>query len=661
MKKILLTLALASLGMSYEGRAQVIVTQDFESATIGALPATWTQSSTGTGWETQTGAGSTWAALTGYYNLPAHSKYVVVDDAAKPTQLHDTLKSPVFSLTGKTDPFLNFDCFYYGATKTKSGISEHAYILGSSNGGTTWSVIDSVAPYGWNGSWITQHVDLAAAGISGANCRVAFTYTDGADTILGVALDNIVVRNLDSNMAGIAAIGYNNITDGISANGETLLMQIRNDGKTITSVDAYYTLNSGAQVTQSFTGLSVAPYTTKILQFTTPFAGAIAGTNNLRVGLTQANSTANIDYDSVKTSSFVMASASTQRQGLVEEFSSSTCAPCKAFNASYDPLCITLNANTVGSNFNIIKFQMNWPSPGTDRSYNNDGNTRKTYYACNSIPAHWVNGSESQVSWSSPFSTTNTTDFTAEAANASAYKSFMDITATYKVDTVRKKVGVTLSVTPHFTKSGTYHILTALCDKHYQNTTNTTGQLEYYHVMRKMVPAAAGHSVSSWADGVAQSFVDTGISYVNDNWYVGSSSYPTQMSSDFWSNPLLGSEMIVYVQDDATKSVMQSLLVMPVNGNTTAISTVSEVTRTNIYPNPTKGEANLHFSLGKASDVHVKVMDYAGRLVSDVINTPMAEGEQTVVINTAGIAAGNYVVMIEANGAAAAERLTVEK
>ena len=666
MKKSLLSLAVACFGLAFSANAQVIISQDFESPTVPpALPSSWTLGgSTGSpSFYTATAAGTTWGTLTNAYNIPTHTQYVVVDDAAHPTQLHDTLMSPVFSLAGKTLPYLNFDCFYYGATNNSTSLTEHAYVLGSTNGGATWTVIDSVAPAAWNGYWVRQHVSLATALGTAANCKIAFTYTDNAGALLGVALDNIEVKNLNTSEAGLLALNYNSITSGISANGTPLSFTIQNDGITLTSFDVNYTINGGTPVTQSFTGLSLAPYAVQTYTFTTAMSGAIAGTNALKVTATKANGIANLNKDTVLTSSFALASTTSQRQGLIEEFSSATCAPCKGLNTSFDPLCLTLNADVIGSNFNIIKYQMNWPSPGTDKSYNNDGLTRRTYYNCNSIPEHWVNGIQSPLtSWSVPFSSTNTTDFTNEANSSHAEKAFIDITATYKVDTIRKKLGVTLVVTPHFTQTGTFHVYTAVMDKHYQNSTNTTGQLDYYHAMRKMLPNGNGHAVTSWTDGVPQTFTDTGISYVNDNWVAGAASYPTQMSFDFWSNPLLNSEMVSFIQEDASHSVMQSLLAMPVNGGSTAgVSTVTNVTGMNIFPNPAKGEATLHFYLGAASNVHVKLVDYSGRTVADVANENMNEGAQKVTISTANVAAGNYLVFIEANGGVTAQRLTVEK
>lgn len=662
MKKLLLSLSAAFLGFAGQADAQVIWSQNFDAATVPSLPATWTQGSTGTpGWKTGTFPLAGWGTATGT-TLPAHATNIgVVDDWNDSTtnNLHDTLKSPVFSLVGATSPWFNYDYYFYNATRTATSNTEVAFVIGSTDGGATWMMLDTLDGWAFNEEWHTGHTSLAALG-TGPNVRIGITYSDATDHLLGLAVDNLTAINLTAKSAAVTALGYNSITNGISTNGSQLSFLIQNSGVPITSLTCYYTINGGTPVSENFTGLSIASYSSQAFTFTTPMAGAVASSlNNIRVVATTVNSAPNVEPDSFETSSFTLASTSVTRQGLIEEFSSSTCAPCKAFNQNYDPLCITLNANTPGSNFNIIKYQMNWPSPGTDRSYNPDGDTRKSYYGVSGIPEHFVNGVSSNVGWGNPFSAANTTDFTNEAAASHALNSFFDMSVTYTVDTVRKKLGTILNVTPHFTKSDrSYHVYIAVMDKHYQNTTNTTGQLEYYHVMRKMLPSASGHAVTSWTDGVAQQFVDTGVTYTNGNWAAGSSTYPTQGDNKLWSNPFTGSELIAFVEEDGKKSVMQSLLAFP--AGSLSISTTSNVDGIKVYPNPATTSANVAFNLREAGNVQVKVMDFTGRVVSEVVNKEMSVGVQSVNIKTAGIAPGNYIVVISTAGGNNADRLTIE-
>jgi hypothetical protein len=244
------------------------------------------------------------------------------------------------------------------------------------------------------------------------------------------------------------------------------------------------------------------------------------------------------------------------------------------------------------------------------------------------------------------------------------------MTSTYQVDTVGKKLYITVTVTPHFTKSGTYHVYIAACDKHYENIDNEWGMLNYYNVMRQMWPSGTGNAVTSWTDGVSVTYYDTAVAYTSTNWVpasttpADSSLYPTQMSNEFWNNPLLGSEVIAFVEEDGTQSIMQSLVVDPTYHASTAINyvnTVSKVSGMNIFPNPTANEASLTFNLEESGNVNIKIMEYTGNTVSEVSNSFMTAGNQKVTIPTGNIASGNYLVVVTTATGSNMQRLTVSK
>lgn len=672
MRKLLLSLSLACLASVGVSNAQtVIMSQGFGAPTVApALPATWSQNSPSAspGWFTSTSAGSTWGSLTGYFNIPSHAQYVVVDDAAHAGNLHDTLKSPVFSLTGYSGVWMNYQYFFYKAINSSSGLAESCFILGSTNGGTTWSVIDSVPGNGFDGTdvWDVAHTSLAS--LSGANCRIAYVYSDGGGAILGCALDSVQVVVPPADDAALNAIYYNEISAGVSTNGQQLLFQFTNNsGTNVTSIKMYYSLNGGAPVVQTFTGLSVTPYTSSVQAFSTPFSGLVAGTNTLRIGILQVNGASDPDADSVITSSFVLATATAQRNGLIEEFSSSTCNPCHAFNSQWDPLANSLNVNVPATHINELRYQMNWPDWDDDRSYNADGASRQSFYGVNSIPEHFVNGILDQYNWSYPFSSADNTFYTNEINGSDTTKCYFDMSATYTIDTGRKLLNVNVTVTPHFTVTGgTFHVYIAAADKHYQNIDNEWGQLDYYNVERKMFPSGAGSVVTAWTSGTGQTFTFNSQAYTSGNWSLATTTpadtataYPAMHSNTFWSNPLLGSELVAFVQEDKDGAIMQSIVALPTSA-TVGVSTLSHVNQMNVFPNPTKDGSTLQFTLEQAGDVNIKVIDYTGKTISMVSEGNMTQGVQKVFIPTTGIVPGNYIVMVTTEGGSNIVRLTVE-
>lgn len=72
-----------------------------------------------------------------------------------------------------------------------------------------------------------------------------------------------------------------------------------------------------------------------------------------------------------------------QRIPLIEEFSSSTCPPCKTFNDStFKPFL--KNASLAGK-YTVVNYRMYWP--GTGDPYNTaEGNSRKTVYGVGFVP-----------------------------------------------------------------------------------------------------------------------------------------------------------------------------------------------------------------------------------------------------------------------------------
>ena len=70
----------------------------------------------------------------------------------------------------------------------------------------------------------------------------------------------------------------------------------------------------------------------------------------------------------------------TQRYVLHEAYSSATCSPCKAGNASLKKI---LDAN---QNWVCIKYQQSWPGYG-DPYYTDEAYTRRAYYGFSSVPS----------------------------------------------------------------------------------------------------------------------------------------------------------------------------------------------------------------------------------------------------------------------------------
>ncbi|MEM1054595.1 MAG: carboxypeptidase regulatory-like domain-containing protein [Bacteroidota bacterium] len=78
-----------------------------------------------------------------------------------------------------------------------------------------------------------------------------------------------------------------------------------------------------------------------------------------------------------------------------------------------------------------------------------------------------------------------------------------------------------------------------------------------------------------------------------------------------------------------------------------------------VYPNPTRGEASVAFSLPEGADVRVAVYDMLGREVAVVAEGARAEGTHTARLGTEAMAPGLYLVRVETAEGVQSVRFTV--
>jgi hypothetical protein len=478
---------------------------------------------------------------------------------------------------------------------------------------------------------------------NGQSVRIAFRNNCTQQGAL--RLDNVQTQNMSNALdAGISAVNFENIV--ATTGSYPVSVVFVNDGaQSITSIQASYSVDGGSPVTQTFNGLNVAPLGSVTVTFTSQITNPAVGAHTITANILQVNSAADpIAANNQGAANFAVATASVPRNGLIEEYTSSTCAPCAAFNSWWDPMITsaTNKANDPASHFNVVKYQMNWPSPYNDVSYNPDGNGRRGFYGVNAIPDHYTNG-EPGVPLGSPQNLYQT-----EIGDCKTNPSFMTISGTYTVK--GDSIIAVVTVMPNFTLSGGgYKLYLAATENHYQNPGNTTGQLDYYHVMRKMLPDYNGIPISSFTAGVPQTFTEK---------YKFTVGNVAQGNYNFWSTPFDG-HLVAFVQNVNTKDVLQSVSI-PAQWPTAIGDVTATVSGVQLFPNPAKERVQLIFTLQTASAVNVTVVNALGKVVLSY-NEKMGNGEQRLSINTQNFAAGIYNVMVEVEDQTLNQKLTVIK
>jgi hypothetical protein len=409
----------------------------------------------------------------------------------------------------------------------------------------------------------------------------------------------------------------------------------------LSSFKLYYSVNGGAAVTMQLSGLNIANSGgTYNFAHNAPYTNSTPGNYPIKVWVSDPN--AGVDGDTTNnsaTGTLTIVNSTVPRKVLHEIFTSSTCPPCNPGNVNLDNIL----AEKVGT-WTAIKYQANFPGTG-DPYYTSEVGTRFSFYGASFAPWLVVDGSSK---WGA--STANSNSYTAAFYDAkAAVPSLASITANF----VRagNKVTVSGNVTPvqSFTNSG-LKLRIAIVESKTNRNIKTNGETEFYNVMKKMLPNAAGTTVSFTAG--------TAVAYTQTYTFSGAYRLPadgqaaniinlaTENSVEEFGNLFA----IVFLEDDNDKTVWQSASSAP--DGALAVNEVSEL-GLNLYPNPAKNSFEVTFN-GSSSNGSVRIIDMNGREVLTQ-NVNSLNG----LINCDNLINGLYFVELTVDGKTAVKKLNV--
>ncbi len=240
----------------------------------------------------------------------------------------------------------------------------------------------------------------------------------------------------------------------------------------------------------------------------------------------------------------VSAFSQSQRFVLFEEFTNASCSPCAAQNPAFDIL-LTANANKCTS----IKYHTSWP--GTDPMYTHnptDCGARVAYYGVTGVPYAVLDGTPvAGGSYLGAPSNANQAKIDAEYAVPSAF----DLSINQHLSPGNDTLHITMLGKATAPISG---LLTAHCvviEKHIHFTSapGSNGEKDFYNVMKKMLPSAAGTSLPS--------------SFQVGDYFV--MEFAWKLANVYNINEL---SVVGFIQDIQTKAVHQAAITsaMPITG-----------------------------------------------------------------------------------------------
>lgn len=266
----------------------VVLEENFEG---GALPADWQISTAATdgGWLFGTAGqlGSQYWAFEDNGSLVAATN----DDGCNCDKSEDYLITPALDFSDLTSPVLTFDLVFGGLAY--QGITEAASVEASTDGGTTWEVVETLTGSG-GVSWTDASIALGAYA-GNPSVHIAFRYNDGGSWLYGLAIDNVKIFDLpgkDIKLKSLSISQFHETGDNVAITGTI----INNGGETLTSFDLSWS-EGGNDYTETISGISVPTFGSYNFTHSTTFSPSEAVSYNLNVTASNPNNGADTNMD----------------------------------------------------------------------------------------------------------------------------------------------------------------------------------------------------------------------------------------------------------------------------------------------------------------------------------------------------------------------------
>jgi len=589
MKKITLLLLFI---ISFQSNAQVVASQNFD-AVLGWTTTTTTSDSgtTISAWSRRTTGGQPACSPFAGAGMARFNSYNI------PNASTGRLTSPAITFAGASYR-VKFKMFRDSGYPTDADNIKVYYNTTNAAGGTLLGTVNrskDLAPIVAADDWYSYSFNIPGTVTGTGYINILGTSAYGNN----IFIDEIVVEQVPSNDVEMNSVAINSI---ISSGSTQISGVIKNSGLTaINSVDVKWQVGTGAIYTQSLTGLNILAGQTSNFTHNDQWA-ATPGLYSLNVWVSNING-GSVDADSTNdliTKSVSVASGSAVRVPLYEKFSSSTCGPCASFNGTYFNPFFTNNPNA----FAFISYQVNWPGTG-DPYYTAETGTRVSYYGVTGAPTLYVD-SKDGTNFSG---TALQNDLTAALAKP----------AYFTLDATKSLVGndITVQVTANPYLTGTYKLYAAVVERLTTGNVASNGETEFHNVMMKMLPDANGTTVSFTHDVVSNTTLQATLTGLN-----------IEEMSDL--------DVVVFIQDPATKSVMQAKVATQALAN----NQFENEAKIKLYPNPSNGIVRI----ATQSPVDITITDISGKVVYS-INQVSSESQ----LNLSALEKGIYLAKMKNN------------
>jgi hypothetical protein len=499
------------------------------------------------------------------------------------------LISPSINLTGVNNTILTFK--HKVDSYSSSGYT--LKVATRSNGGA-WNTVWSMNP-----ADITETVNITISNtdMNQSDVQFCFWFSGNSYNIDYWFIDDvefIVSQQKDLKLSSI------NTEPFLEQGSQTISSDVINIGlDNITSFDITYTVNGTNPITETVNGINLSTTDVYTYDFTTQW-NATPGNHNIEVTVSNINGAGGDDdtNNDSKSKSVSVATQTNTNTPLFEVFTSSTCGPCAGFNV---PVMTPFMNNN--SDIAVIKYQMNWPSPG-DPYYTAEGGVRRAYYNVSGVPSLFAGGEQYA---------TSTGGLNSGLTTENSKVGFFDIQANFSVN--GNNITINETIMPYI--SGNYTIHTVVIEKETTQNTGNNGETSFERVMMKMLPDANGVDFNFGANQP----------------YTQSYTYDMSNTNVEEMNDLA---VVVFVQYNGTNRIMQSKYVE----SETASLDDSIFENISIFPNPTNGLLNINSN----EKVEIIITNLLGKIV---VPTQSFVGNR--IVDLSSLSNGIYIVKVKDN------------
>lgn len=325
-----------------------------------------------------------------------------------------------------------------------------------------------------------------------------------------------------------------------------------------------------------------------------------------------------------------MAFAQSQRLVLFEEFTQASCPPCAATNPSLNAM-LNQHPDQVVS----IKYQTSWPGTDPMNAQNpTQVATRVTYYSVTGVPDGELDGG---LGFSGQPASMTAGDVASRYALTSPFEIAVDFHLTPAKDSIycHGIIRCTQAVT------GTLVAHTVVIDRnvYYETAPGTNGEKEFEGVMRQMLPSASGTTLpSSWAVGDSME--------LNYSWKLPSYLVQTT-SSGVDSTNYNQLALVIFVQNNATKEVLQAGYMAPQIANDCGVTAVANYSAVQCTPDITPDVTIYNYGNAALTSCDINyTVDGGTPSVYNWTGSVAPYGSATVTLPTITLSSGSHTVEI---------------